>query len=164
MISIIAAVADNGVIGRDNTLPWHLPADLQYFKAVTLGHPIIMGRKNYEDIGKPLPGRLNIIITRDPSYTAAGCVVVNSVEAAISTANGDEEIFIIGGAEIYRLFLPLAGKLYLTEVHTNAEGDITFPDFDKKEWDQTGREDHDADDRNPHPYSFVVYSKLNKKQ
>lgn len=161
MISIIAAVADNGIIGRDNTLPWHLPQDLRHFKSVTMGHPVIMGRKNYEDIGKPLPGRLNIVISRDKSFFAQGCVMAHSIEEAISAADTNEEVFVIGGAQIYRLFLPLVNKMYITEVHTEAKGDIRFPDFDKALWKTVSREDHKADNNNPYDYSFVVYERKN---
>lgn len=160
MISIIAAVADNGVIGRDNTLPWHLPQDLRYFKSVTMGHPVIMGRKNYEDIGKPLPGRLNIIISRDKYFVAEGCVIAHSIEEAISAAGANIEAFVIGGAQIYRLFLPFAKKMYITEVHTEAKGDIKFPDFDKTLWQPVSREDYKADSSNPYDYSFVLYERV----
>ena len=160
MISIIAAVADNGVIGRDNTLPWYLPQDLRYFKSVTMGHPVIMGRKNYEDIGKPLPGRLNVIISRDKSFVAEGCVVAHSIEEAISAAGTNKEVFVIGGAQIYRLFLPFAKKMYITEVHTEAQGDIKFPDFDKTLWKPVSREDYKADSSNPYDFSFVLYERV----
>jgi dihydrofolate reductase len=161
MISIIAAIAENGVIGRDNTLPWKLPADLQYFKKITMGHPIIMGRKNHEDIGRPLPGRQNIILTRDSTYQANGCTVVNSVEQAVHAAE-QEEIFIIGGAEIYRLFLPVADRLYITQIHQEVEGNVYFPKFDLKDWRLVSSEEHLADESNPMDYSFIVYDRSKK--
>lgn len=157
IISLIAAIADNGVIGRDNTLPWHLPADLKYFKQVTLGHPIIMGRKNYADIGRPLPGRHNIILSRDLSYQAEGCTVVHSKEEALVAAGDADEVFVIGGAEIYRLFLPLANRILITQVHIDAEGDIRFPGYDRSEWTLESQQDFTADDVNSLDYSFLVY-------
>ena len=159
MISIIAAIAENGVIGRDNTLPWKLPADLQYFKKITMGHTIIMGRKNHEDIGRPLPGRQNIILTRDSTYQAQGCTVVHSVDQAVACAE-DEEVFIIGGAEIYRLFLPRADRLYITHIHQAVDGNVTFPDYDSREWKLVSNEPHQPDENNPMSYSFCVYERI----
>ena len=159
IISLIAAIADNGVIGRDNTLPWHLPADLKYFKQVTLGHPIIMGRKNHTDIGRPLPGRHNIILSRDLAYRAEGCTVVHSTEEALAAAEGSDEVFVIGGAEIYRLFLPLADRLLITQVHIDAEGDIRFPAYEHSDWTLESQQDFAADEVNLLDYSFLVYRK-----
>jgi len=130
LISIIAAVAENRAIGIHNRLPWHLPADLKYFRNKTLGHHVIMGRKNYQSIGKPLPQRTNIVITRDPGFDAPGCVVVNSIDAALAAADGDPEVFIIGGAGIYAQSLPFADRLYLTLVHHSFEGDTYFPELE----------------------------------
>ena len=127
-ISIIVAMADKRVIGHDNRLPWHLPADLKHFKATTMGKPIIMGRKTWESIGRPLPGRTNIVVTRDPRYTADGCVVVHSIDAALQACSGNEEVMVIGGAEFYRQVLPEASTLYLTLVHDEFEGDALFPE------------------------------------
>jgi dihydrofolate reductase len=154
-ISIIVAMADNRVIGHDNRLPWHLPADLKHFKATTMGKPIIMGRKTWESIGRPLPGRTNIVVTRDPRYTADGCVVVHSVDAALQACSADEEVMVIGGAEFYRQVLPRASTLYLTLVHDAFEGDAFFPELDSHEWREVEREDFDADADNPHAYSFI---------
>lgn len=159
-ISIIAAVAQNGVIGRDNTLPWHLPADLQHFKKTTTGHAIIMGRRNYEDIGRPLPGRTNIVVTRDPRYAAKGCLVATSLDAALTLSPRDEEVFVIGGAQMYALALPLARRLYLTEVKADVPGDVRFPDFDRAQWRETFRESHRADERNGYDYDFVILERI----
>ena len=159
-ISLIAAIADNGVIGRDNTLPWHLPADLRYFKKITMGHPIIMGRKNYADIGRPLPGRINIVLTRDTSFRAEGCIVVHNKRAALEAVGNNEEVFVIGGAEIYRLFLPDADRLFITQVHIEATGDIRFPDYDKSDWLLVSQEHHNADESNKVEYSFLIFRRV----
>lgn len=164
-ISLIAAVAENGVIGRDNALPWHLPNDLKHFKAVTIGKPIIMGRKTWESLGKPLPGRTHIVITRQAGYAPAGVRVVATLDAAltlarqIGLADGVDECVVIGGAEIYALALPHCDRLYLTEVHAVIDGDAFFPAFDRKLWREVRRERHAADGTNPYPYSFVVYER-----
>lgn len=155
MLSLIAAMANNRVIGRDNDLPWRMPADLRHFKNTTLGHTIIMGRKNYESIGRPLPQRNNIVISRNPEYDAPGCQLVTSFDAALEAAQGDEEIFIIGGASIYQLALPLADRLYLTLIDAEIDGDTHFPEFDWNRWRESRREVHSADSDNPYPYSFV---------
>lgn len=154
----IVAVADSGIIGKDNQLIWRLSDDLKYFKKVTQGHCIISGRKNYESIGRPLPGRTNIIITRDNSYQAEGCVVVNSLQDAINIAKNENDPtpFIIGGGEIYRLSLPYIHKLYLTEVHQAFEGDVTFPELGK-EWIETSRVRNAASEKNQCDFSFVCY-------
>ena len=156
MISLIWAMTRTGVIGKNNTLPWRLPADLQQFRRLTTGHHIIMGRKNYEDIGKPLPGRTNIVVTRQEGYTAPGCVVVHTVEQALKTAGQDTEIFIIGGAEIYRQTLSLAQRLYVTEIDVDIAGDVYFPDFDRSTWYEVSRVYHAPDAQNPYPYSFLL--------
>ncbi len=162
-LSMIVAVAENGVIGRNNALPWYLPNDLKYFKQTTMGKPVIMGRKTYESIGKPLPGRTNIVITRQADYQPEGVKVVNSVEAARELAesvcliDGQEEAMIMGGAEIYALALPHTDRLYLTEVHADVEGDAFFPEYDKSLWQEVAREDFAAEGPNPYNYSFVVY-------
>lgn len=149
MISIIVAIGSNNVIGKNGALPWHLPEDLKRFKQLTMGHPIIMGRKTHESIGKPLPGRVNIVITRQKGYTAPGCEVFSSFEEAVAKYK-DQDPFVIGGAEIYRVALPLADRLYITEVHPNAKtgegGDVFFPDFDRTAWRETSREPHDQFD------------------
>lgn len=164
-LALIAAVAANGVIGRNNALPWHLPKDLAYFKRVTLGKPIIMGRKTFESIGRPLPGRTNIVITRNAEYAAQGIRAVPTLEAAmalaqqIATVDGVDEAVVIGGAEIYAAALPLAQRLYFTEVHASVEGDAEFPGVDWVQWRETSRQRHVATDDNPYDYSFVVYER-----
>jgi dihydrofolate reductase len=154
-ISIIVAMDANGVIGHDNELPWHLPADLQHFKKTTMGKPILMGRKTYESIGRPLPGRTNIVITRDSRYQAAGCVVVNSIDAAMEAAGEQEEIMVIGGAEFYRQVLPHTNTIYLTRIHATFDGDTAFPELKDADWREVERSDQAADEKNPHDYSFI---------
>ena len=154
-ISIIVAMAANSIIGRDNQLPWHLPADLKHFKQTTMGKPILMGRKTWESIGRPLPGRTNIVITRDSTYSAAGCVVVNSIDAAITAATGQNEVMVIGGAELYRQVMPCTDTIYLTRIHETFAGDTRFPEIHNTEWHQVERVDHEADEKNSHDYSFI---------
>lgn len=156
MISLIVAAAENDVIGRDGALPWRLSDDLRRFKALTMGKPVIMGRKTFESIGRPLPGRQNIVITRNDSYQAEGCDVVGSVDAAIAAAGAAPELMVIGGAEVYRRFLPLAGRIYLTRVHTVIQGDTFLPAFDPAEWQETSRTRHPADQRNDFDVSFIT--------
>ncbi len=148
-------MSSNGVIGRNNELPWHLPADLQHFKRTTMGKPILMGRKTWESIGRPLPGRTNIVITRDTAYRAEGCVVVNSIDAALEAAGEQDEVMVIGGAEFYRQVLPRTDTIYLTRVHATISGDTRFPELSADEWLEVERSDHAADDKNPHDYSFI---------
>ncbi len=155
-LSIIAAMAENRVIGLGNALPWHLPEDLKRFKRLTTGHTVIMGRRNYESIGRPLPGRRNIVVTRRTGYEAPGCVVVHSLDEALLAAGNDPEVFVIGGAELYTQLLPRTQRLYLTLVHATVPGDTYFPEFDWTEWQETARERHAADARHAHAYSFVV--------
>lgn len=165
-VSLIVAMAENRVIGRNNNLPWYLPNDLKYFKQATMGKPIIMGRKTYDSIGKPLPGRPNIVITRNVDFTAEGITVVNSLADALDQAedlafiNGAEEVMVIGGAQIYTEALRKADRLYLTEVHAEVEGDAHFPEFDQADWQEQAREDFEAQAPNPYNYSFVVYDKV----
>ena len=159
ILSAIVAMAENRVIGKDNRLPWHLPADLQHFKSITTGHTIIMGRKTYESIGRPLPNRTNIILTRDKQFSAPGCVVCTSLEEALRYVDGSNEAFIIGGAEIYRQLLAKVQRIYLTIVHEQIVGDAYFPELDEKEWKEVKREAFEADDRNEYGYSFVVMEK-----
>jgi dihydrofolate reductase len=156
MISIIAAMAENRVIGRENSLPWHLPNDLKHFKRLTSGHAIIMGRKNYESIGRPLPERTNIVVTRTPHYPAPGCTVVHSIDDALIAAGNDPEVFIIGGAELYAQTLGRARRLYLTEIHAHVPGDTYFPAFDLNTWHEQSRAKHEADATHPFAYSFVT--------
>lgn len=160
-LSLIVAVAENHVIGNNNQLIWHLPNDLKQFRRLTTGHCIIMGRKTFESIGKPLPNRTSVIISRNPAFKIEDCITVDSLENAISEAKKieNEEAFIIGGAEIYRLSLPLVDKIYLTEVHHSFEGDTTFPEIDKSIWQETHREDFETDEKHQYPYSFVELSK-----
>jgi dihydrofolate reductase (EC 1.5.1.3) len=161
-IAIVVAVSENGVIGSDNQLPWRLPRDLQYFKSVTLGHPIVMGRKTFDSIGRPLPGRTNIVVTRQTDWTAPGVEVVHSLEAAIvraasaAEAAGVQRVMVIGGAEFYTQILPASDRLYLTEVHADVNGDAYFPEFDRAQWQEVSREHNAADASNPYAYSFVV--------
>ena len=155
-ISLILAMGRNRAIGRDNQLPWHLPADLAHFKATTLGKPILMGRKTWESIGKALPGRLNIVLTGQVGYHADGATVVNNIDAAISVCGSADELMVIGGAGGYQAFLPSAQKIYLTLIDEDFDGDTFFPELDEQQWHEEGREDHRADDRNPYDYSFRV--------
>ncbi len=159
-LSLIAALADNGVIGRDNGLPWRLPADLRHFKALTMGKPILMGRRTCESIGRPLPGRHNIVLSRDPAFRAEGCTVVRSVDEALAAAAGSDELMVIGGAQLYALLLDRADRLYLTLVHAEVEGDARFPEFDRDAWREIGREDFAADENNEYDYSFVVLERM----
>lgn len=155
-ISMIAAMGENRVIGdENNNMPWHLPADLQHFKRVTMGKPIIMGRKTFESIGRPLPGRQNIVITRDTGFQAEGCDVVNSPEAALATAGDVDEVMVTGGAQIYALFLAQADKLYLTFIEGEFEGVAFFPAWDDENWVEASSEQCEPDEKNPHRYRFV---------
>ena len=168
MLSLIWAMAQNRVIGRNNSLPWYLPEDLKYFKKITLGKPVIMGRKTYESIGKPLPGRTNIVITRNADYQAEGIKVVNDLQAAldicesIAVIDGNHEVCVIGGAEIYRHAFPQADRLYLTQVHADVEGDTYFPEFNWNDWQEIVREDYSAEGANPYDYSFLVLEKKHR--
>lgn len=161
LISLIAAVAENGVIGQENELVWHLPDDFKYFKQTTSGHPILMGRKTFESLGKPLPNRLNVVITRNADYQPEGVVVVDSLEKAIEEARktGIAEAFVIGGAEIYRQAIASADRLYLTEVKASYEGDARFPDFNKTDWQEMSRRPHPADDRHAVAFDFVIWER-----
>lgn len=155
-VSLIAAVAENGVIGRDNTLPWRLPADLRHFRRLTLGHPVLLGRRNYESIGRPLPGRTNIVLTRRRGYTAPGCTVVHSLADALAAAAGTDELFVAGGAEIYAQALERAQRFYLTRVHAEVPGDTRFPEVDWSRWRETARERHEPDAEHAYSYSFIT--------
>lgn len=158
MISLIVAIAENGVIGKQGKIPWNLPSELAYFRRTTEGHPIIMGRKTYESIGHPLPRRYNIVITTQKSYSAGGCTVVHSIEEAIDEAKkspGNDEIFIIGGAEIYKLAMPLAGRIYLTKIHADVKGDKFF-EYDLKDWKELSCKIQNADKQNKYSYDMLV--------
>ncbi|MBP9925918.1 MAG: dihydrofolate reductase [Cyclobacteriaceae bacterium] len=164
IISLIAALAKNRIIGKNNDLPWHLPDDMKYFMQTTKEHYVIMGRKNYESIPekfRPLPNRTNIVVTRKKDFQAPNCIVVNSLQEGLtlgSNAN-QEEVFIIGGSEIYKLGLPLANKLYLTEIDAVIEGDTYFPSIDLNEWKEVSRNHHEKDIRHAHAFDFVIYEK-----
>lgn len=161
IISTIVAVAQDNVIGRDNDIPWYLPADLKYFKKRTTGHHILMGRKCYQSIGKPLPNRTNIIVTRDPYFITSNCVVCHSIEEAIDVAyqNGEEELFIIGGGTIYDQTSHLWDKIYLTEVDLKVEGDIYFPSINLNNWKLIEENRYKADEKNEHDYIFKTFIK-----
>ncbi|MBT1688739.1 dihydrofolate reductase [Dawidia soli] len=163
-ISLIAAHAQNHVIGKNNDLPWQLPDDMKYFMQTTKGHHCIMGRKNYDSIPdkfKPLPNRTNIVVTRQQGFHAPGCITVNTIDQGIALArtNGERELFIIGGAEIYHATLAQADLLYLTEIHAVIQGDTYFPAFDKNEWKEISRVPHAADERHAYSFDFVVYAR-----
>lgn len=160
MISLIVAMDRNRLIGRGNALPWHLPADLAHFKSITLGKPIVMGRKTYESIGRPLPGRHNIVVSRNPDFSAPGCTVVASVEAALAAAGDVPEVMVIGGAQVYAEALPRAQRIYLTRVDAAFEGDAWFPALDAAVWRECHCAEHAPDDRNPYPYVFLVLERV----
>ena len=157
-VSLIAAIGKNGVIGRGPDIPWRLPADQQRFKQITMGRPIIMGRKTHDSIGRPLPGRLNIVVTRQAGYTAPGCEVVSSLDAALERA-GDGEAFVIGGSDLYRAALPRARRLYLTFVDLEPEGDVFFPPIDQREWRELERIEGIVNEKNVHPHTFVTLAR-----
>jgi len=159
MITIIAAIAKENALGKDNQLIWHLPADLKRFKKVTLNHHIIMGRKTYESLGKPLPNRTTIIITRNPNFKAEGCIVVNSLKAAIEASKLDENPYILGGAEIYKQAIEVADILDLTFVHHKFDADAFFPEINFNNWEEIERQDCKSDEKNKYDFSFVKYSK-----
>ncbi len=163
-ISLIAALTKNNVIGKNNDLPWHLPDDMKYFMQTTSAHYVVMGRKNYDSIPekfRPLPNRTNIVVTRQIGFTAPKCLVVHSLADGIQLAkeNNQQELFIIGGAEIYNLAIPVAHRLYLTEIQTEIDGDTYFPKFDKSGWTEFSRKHHPADERHHFAFDFVIYQK-----
>jgi dihydrofolate reductase len=159
-ISIIVAMDENGLIGKDNRLPWRLPDDLKHFKRMTLGKPILMGRKTWESLGKPLPERRHLVMTRNLSFHADGVTVVRTLDGALRAVEGADELMVIGGAKVYDLALPRAQRLYVTRVHAHLEGDTRFPETDWSEWYRDSIESHPADDSNPYPYSFEVWHRL----
>ncbi|MBN8679414.1 MAG: type 3 dihydrofolate reductase [Chitinophagales bacterium] len=165
LISAIVATAKHNVIGKDNQIPWYLPADLSYFKKTTLGHHIIMGRNSFHSIGRPLPKRTNIVVTRDPFFSADGVMVAHSVEEALGLAydGGEEEVFIIGGGEIYRETAELWDKIYLTRVDLEVDGDVFFPEINTEEWTETWSEAHQADEKNEHAFTFCVLERLTEE-
>lgn len=156
MLSLIVAVGENNEIGKGGKMPWHLPADLKHFKALTLGKPVIMGRRTFAAIGKPLPQRRNIVVTRDRGYQAVGCEVAHALTDALVLAAGAPEVMVIGGGEIYREALPRAQRIYLTRVHASFDADTFFPALDLTEWRETAREDYSANERNFFSYSFLT--------
>lgn len=157
MISLIAAMGSNRVIGFQGNMPWHLPADLKHFKSLTLHKIIVMGRKTYQSIGKPLPERTNIVVTHDKNFQAPGCTIINDMEEILKLS--DDEIMIIGGSQLYQYFLPFASKLYLTYIHQEFTGDTFFPQWDHKAWEEVSRTDYCGDEKNPYDYSFVTLVK-----
>jgi dihydrofolate reductase len=159
MVTLVVAVADSGAIGRDNALPWHLPDDLRHFKRVTLGKPVVMGRKTYESIGKPLPGRQNIVVTRDANYRREGITVVLDPVEALRVVGAAPEIMVIGGAELFRACLPRAGRVHLTRVHGDIAGDVHWPPLDGREWRLAGSESHPADERHAYAMTFEVWER-----
>ncbi len=160
MISMIAAMAHDRVIGLDNQMPWHLPADLAHFKRVTLGKPVLMGRKTFESIGRPLPGRRNLVISRNLNYRADGVEVIDSVDAALALLGSNvAELMVIGGGHLYGQLLPRADRLYLTRIDLAVEGDTRFPAFDEGDWSCIERESHQPDEKNPHPYRFETWQR-----
>jgi dihydrofolate reductase len=156
LISLVAAMAENGTIGRDNSLPWRLPDDLKRFKALTMGKLLLMGRKTYESIGRPLPGRSSLVLTRDRDWHAEGVVVARSLGQALSHARDSDELVAIGGAQIYRLLMPFARRIHLTLVHAEVPGDTFFPDFDPTQWADVECQRHPADERNAYAFTFVT--------
>ena len=161
MISLIVAASTNNVIGLHGDLPWRLSDDLKRFKAVTMGKPIIMGRLTWESIGRPLPGRQNIVVTRQADYSAEGCDVVTSVDEALDAAGAVPEIMVIGGGDIYRQLLPRASRVYLTRVEAEIEGDTFFPELDDAEWELVASEPHEADEKNAHAFTFMTLQRRN---
>ena len=159
-ISLIVAMARNRVIGSNNQMPWHLPADFAYFKRITLGHPIVMGRKTFESIGKILPGRRNIVVSRNRNFQVDGAEVMHSVDEAISGCQGNEEVFVIGGATLYSAALPHADRLYITEVDVTAEGETLFPVVDMRSWLETARQRVEPDAKNAYAMEFVVLERV----
>ena len=161
--SLVVAVARNGVIGRDNRLPWRLPDDLAYFKHVTMGHPVVMGRRTWQSIGKPLPGRTNIVVTHDPAFQAPGCVVAHSLEEAWRAAEGADEVCVIGGTSLFAETLPLADVIHLTEVEADVPGDTYFPEFDRAAWRETEIARHVADARHAYPFRIVRLERASRR-
>ncbi len=162
-VVIIVAMDRRGLIGDNNSLPWLLPADLRYFNKLTMGNTLLMGRKTYESIGRPLPGRKNIVVTSNAYYHVDGCTVASSLERALCVVSNDtKEIMVIGGASLYQQCLPIVNRIYITHVNAELEGNIWFPNWDKKQWKEIKRENHASDDKNKYSYSFVVYDKIKR--
>ena len=164
MINIVVAKASNNVIGAKNDLIWHLPNDLKHFKSITSGHPIIMGRKTFESLGRPLPNRTNIVVTRDQNWNAEGIEIASSLPKAIEAAKKiDDDIYIIGGGNIYKQAMEFTDILYITEVHHEFDGDTYFPEIDSDEWEEVEQEDFKKDEKHPYAYSFVTYKRADKE-
>jgi dihydrofolate reductase len=159
-LTIIAAMSENRVIGRDNDLAWHLPDDLKRFKELTRGHHVIMGRKTFESVGKPLPGRTNIIVTNQKDYKAPGCIIVHTLKEAIQKAENDSQPYIIGGGKIYDQALPLCDTIELTHIHAHVEGDTYFPEVDTNKWQIVAKESHPADDKHEFAFDFLTYHRI----
>ena len=165
-LCLIVAITENGVIGKDNDMPWKVSSDLQYFKKITMGKPIIMGRKTFKSIGRPLPGRVNIVVTRDTTFAEEGVITANSLDMALEVgkslaeAKGLKEVMVIGGAQIYGLCLPEADRLYLTRIHAKIEGDTYFPALDEKEWLEYSSEHNAAGEKDSHDFSFIVLDRI----
>lgn len=159
-ITAIVAMSENRAIGNNNQLPWHLPADLRHFKQITLGKPILMGRKTFQSIGRSLPGRTNIILTQDKNFTAENCIIVHSIESALSTVKNQPELCVIGGAELFRQMLPFTQRIYLTIIHHDFSADTFFPELNKNEWKEIERVDHFSDEKNIYPYSFLILERV----
>lgn len=165
VVAAVVAMAENRVIGKDQDLIWRLPNDLKHFRQKTMGHPMIMGRKTFETIGKPLPGRTTIIVTRSAAYRPEGCLVAHSVEEALRQARAldPEQVSIVGGGEIYRQALPFTNRIYLTLVHHTFEGDTFFPELNADQWQETAHEDHQPDEKHAYAYSFITLQRLKSK-
>jgi dihydrofolate reductase len=160
LLSLVAAAGSREELGKDGRMPWHLPADLRHFKALTLGKPVLMGRKTLAAIGRPLPGRRNIVVSRDPELSAAGCEIAHSLDEALALASAVAEVMVIGGGELYRAAWQRAGRMYLTRVHATFDADTFFPAIDAAEWRETAREDNRADINNPFDYSFITLERI----
>lgn len=159
-IAAIFAMSSNRVIGINNQLPWNLPADLRHFKSVTMGKPILLGRKTYLSIGRALPGRTNIVITRDLNFKVPGCMVAHTIADALLLAGSSDEVFVIGGAELYKQLLPQTDRLYMTLIHHEFKGDAFFPIFNESEWETVDRQDFNIDEENPYAYSFIILDRV----
>jgi dihydrofolate reductase len=159
LVSLLVAATENGVIGRDNGMPWQLPDDLKHFKALTLGKPVLMGRKTFDSIGKPLPGRTNLVLTRVANWAVPGAAAVPDLDAALRAAGAAAELVVAGGAQVYALALPRASRIYLTRIHAVIEGDTRLPDFDLSAWYETSRELHPADARHAYAMSFITLAR-----
>jgi dihydrofolate reductase len=160
-LSIIVAVSENNVVGINNRLPWYLPADLKRLKSVTMGHHLIMGRRTFESLGRPLPGRTSVVITRNKNYKAEGAVVVSSLKEALEVVKNDAEPFIFGGGEVFREALPMVNRIHMTRIHQDFDGDTFFPELNESEWKETLREDYEPDEKNKYSYSFIILERKN---